>query len=51
MARLTFSFNSIDQISIGLHMAYGNDENGEFHITALGFLFFEVSLVYYYNQL
>lgn len=39
--------NNVDEISIGINMAYGEDENGQFHLIELGFLIFSVHLINY----
>ena len=43
------SFCNIDELTLGLFMGYGEDEDGSFHFTTIGFLIFEVSF-YIYNE-
>jgi len=44
------NFCGIDEISFGIFMAYGDDDNGDFHITTLGFIFFEIVMINYINS-
>lgn len=37
----------LDEISIGLHMIYGRDGYGDFHMISFGFLLFSVDIVNY----
>ena len=39
--------SDISEFSIGLFMAYGEDEFGEFHMTTIGLLLFEINLFKY----
>ena len=45
--KLEFSFNQPDEISLGIFLAYGEDNKGQFHMTTLGFLIFEIDLIVY----
>lgn len=36
-----------DEIEIGLSMNYGKDDNGDFHMITLGFIFFSISFIRY----
>ena len=41
------NFCGIDELTIGLMMAYREDENGQFHIMTIGLLIFEVNFIKY----
>lgn len=41
------NFCNFDELTFGVMMAYGADEYGEFHITTIGFLFFEFNFIKY----
>ena len=41
------NFCDIDELTIGLMMAYGEDENGQFHMTTIGLLIFEINFIRY----
>lgn len=45
--KVEFSFCDIDEISLGIFMMYGDDENGIFHLISLGFLFFVIDIYRY----
>lgn len=36
-----------DELHIGIHLFYGEDDNGKFHCTSLGFIFFEIEIYIY----
>ena len=36
-----------DEISFGIFMSYGEDENGQFHMVTLGFILFEIEFIRY----
>lgn len=38
---------NIDELDIGFHMNYGQDENGEFHSVTIGLLIFAISFYRY----
>lgn len=38
---------AIDELSLGVFMAYGNDEHGDFHMISIGFLIFEINILTY----
>lgn len=41
------NFCGIDELSLGFHMSYGEDEIGSFHMVSIGLLIFEVSIIRY----
>ncbi len=41
------SFCDIDELSIGLFMANGEDDMGSFHMTTIGFVLIEINFIYY----
>jgi len=41
------NFCAIDELTLGLMMSYGEDENGEFHMTTIGLLIFEINIIKY----
>lgn len=41
------ALSDISEFSLGLFMAYGEDEFGEFHMTTIGLLLFEINLFKY----
>ena len=41
------NFCRLDELTLGLFMAYGEDENGKFHMTTIGFFIFEINLIWY----
>lgn len=41
------SFCSVEDSLLGLMTCVGEDENGEFSMVSIGFLFFEFSLIIY----
>lgn len=46
--KIESAFSELDQFMIGIQMAYGEDEEGSFHMLELGFLFFSIT-IYKYN--
>ena len=38
---------ALDEITLGIFMAYGNDDNGDFHIITFGLLIFEINFITY----
>ena len=38
---------AIDELCLGFYMAYGGDEDGEFHMLTIGLLIFQVSFYRY----
>jgi len=45
------NFCNIDEIALGLFMAYGIDEDGnKFHMTTIGLLIFEINFIIYLND-
>ena len=49
--RVEGNYCNIDELTLGLFMAYGKDEHGEFHMTTLGLLVFEINLIVYINNI
>lgn len=45
--RIEINWCMLDEISIGMHMYYGTDPIGDFHSIHFGFLFMEVSIYNY----
>jgi hypothetical protein len=45
--KFEFQFLDFDEISLGLFLRYGNDEFGDFHMTTIGILFFEIVMYRY----
>lgn len=45
--RIDVNLLDIDELFVGFFMNYGEDEHGNFHITSLGFLIFEINLIVY----
>jgi hypothetical protein len=41
------NFLQPDEIEIGLFMAYGEDEIGQFHMVTIGFIIFSISFIKY----
>lgn len=41
------TFNQLDEIQLGIFLAYGNDDNGDFHLIEFGFLIFTISIYRY----
>lgn len=41
------SFCGIDELSLGFHLCYGEDEIGSFHMVSIGLLIFEISIIRY----
>lgn len=40
-------FFRLDETTLGINAAYGEDEHGEFHMTTIGFLFFGINFIKY----
>lgn len=40
-------FLALDELSLGIFMCHGEDELGEFHMTTIGFLFFNIEFLIY----
>lgn len=38
----------LDELSLGIFMANGEDSIGEFHMTTFGFIFIEINVIIYY---
>jgi hypothetical protein len=47
--RVEFNVLDIDELTLGIFMGYNNDDGGEFHITTIGLLLFEINLIFYIN--
>lgn len=47
--RIEGSFCDIDEITMGIYMYYGADQYGEFHCTSIGIIFFELSILNYFE--
>jgi hypothetical protein len=45
--RVEFNVLELDELALGIFMGYGNDNFGDFHITTIGLLLFEINLVLY----
>lgn len=45
--KVEFSFNTIEEFSLGIFCAFGEDELGSCHITQIGLIFFTISLIKY----
>lgn len=45
--KFEFQFLDVDEMALGLFLCYGNDELGDFHMTTLGILFFEIVMYRY----
>lgn len=45
--KIEVHFCNFDEISLGLFMANGEDENGQFHMVTFGFLVFEINFLKY----
>ena len=45
-----FQLLDLDEIDFGLHMAYGEDENGSFHMITLGFIICSLNFIKYIKQ-
>ena len=41
---------AIDELSLGFFMAYGNDDNGDFHMLSIGLLIFEIRFIRYIKE-
>lgn len=41
------NFCDIDELTIGFMMAYGEDDNGQFHMITIGLLIFEINFIRY----
>ena len=38
-----------DQFLLGIQVCYGEDESGSFHMISIGFLFFSINLMRYFQ--
>ena len=47
MMKIEGNWCGIDELTLGLFMAYGNDEHGDFHMTTIGLLIFEIYFIRY----
>ncbi len=45
--RIEGNICGLDELSIGLFMAYGEDDFGRFHMTSFGFILFEINVIIY----
>lgn len=45
--KIEFSFNSLQEFSLGIFTAYGEDDSGSFAMLNFGFLFFDISIFKY----
>jgi len=45
--KVEFNINDIDELSLGLFMANGEDEIGQFKMLTFGFIFFEINFINY----
>lgn len=50
MYKIEFYANLPYEFSLGVHMYHGDDNNGNFHCTAFGFILFEVLILKYKKQ-
>lgn len=48
--KIEFSFLRPDELDVGIHMFYGGDDDGEFHVVIFGFIFCSVSFYKYLNN-
>ena len=49
--RVEFSFTNPDEMSLGLFLAYGEEEMGSnIHITTVGLIFFEINFITYLKE-
>lgn len=45
--RIEFNINQIDELSLGIFMLKGFDDEGEFNMVKLGFIIFEIDFIKY----
>ena len=48
--KIEFEACDIDELQLGIFMAYCMDEKGESHMTSIGFLFFAINLYVYFKD-
>jgi len=45
--KIEANFCDVDELTLGLFMAYGEDEDGSFHMVTIGLLIFEINFIRY----
>ncbi len=45
--KIEFGVCSLDELSLGFHLQYGEDEDGSFHMLTIGFLLFWITIQRY----
>lgn len=46
--KIEFTLLSLDELDIGIHMNYAEDEIGECHVITFGFFFFTIEIIKYF---
>lgn len=48
--RVEGSWCDIDELSLGIFMAYGEDAIGQFHMLSVGLIIFQIDFIRYINK-